>query len=32
MRLLGNRNWYLPRWLAWLPRFEVEAPRPTPLR
>ena len=19
MRLLGERNWYLPRWLAWLP-------------
>ena len=20
MKLLGNWNWYLPRWLAWLPR------------
>ena len=20
MTLLGERNWYLPRWLAWLPR------------
>jgi uncharacterized membrane protein YdfJ with MMPL/SSD domain len=20
MKLLGERNWYLPRWLAWLPR------------
>jgi RND superfamily putative drug exporter len=19
MSLLGERNWYLPRWLAWLP-------------
>ena len=19
MALLGDRNWYLPRWLAWLP-------------
>jgi RND superfamily putative drug exporter len=19
MRMLGDRNWYLPRWLAWLP-------------
>jgi putative drug exporter of the RND superfamily len=36
MRLLGARNWYLPRWLDWLPRVNVEseskpgrsAPRP----
>ncbi len=27
MKLLGERNWYLPRWLAWLPRAELEAPR-----
>jgi RND superfamily putative drug exporter len=34
MKLLGEANWYLPRWLEWLPRFEhgsapaepVEAP------
>ncbi len=25
MKLLGERNWYLPRWLDWLPRLEVEA-------
>jgi RND superfamily putative drug exporter len=25
MELLGERNWYLPRWLRWLPRYEVEA-------
>jgi RND superfamily putative drug exporter len=25
MKLLGNVNWYLPRWLEWLPRLEVEA-------
>ncbi len=25
MELLGDRNWYLPRWLGWLPHFEVEA-------
>jgi putative drug exporter of the RND superfamily len=25
MELLGARNWYLPRWLEWLPRYEVEA-------
>jgi uncharacterized membrane protein YdfJ with MMPL/SSD domain len=24
--LLGPRSWYLPRWLSWLPRLEVEAP------
>ena len=28
MTLLGRWNWYLPGWLEWLPRFEVEdAPR-----
>ncbi|MGW4381321.1 MMPL family transporter [Kitasatospora sp. NPDC004531] len=26
MSLLGDRNWYLPRWLRWLPRLEGEAP------
>ena len=25
MELLGDRNWYLPRWLDWLPHYEVEA-------
>ena len=36
MRLLGERNWYLPRWLAWLPNLQVEgahqpqAPAPDP--
>src|SRR5215216_3675724 len=24
MQLLGDRNWYLPRWLAWLPNVNVE--------
>ncbi len=31
MRLLGDRNWYLPSWLEWLPRLSVEGevpPRP----
>jgi uncharacterized membrane protein YdfJ with MMPL/SSD domain len=23
MKLLGEWNWYLPRWLEWLPRFDV---------
>ena len=25
MKLLGDTNWYLPRWLEWLPRLQVEA-------
>jgi uncharacterized membrane protein YdfJ with MMPL/SSD domain len=35
MKLLGDRNWYLPRWLEWLPRLQVEGrdepgrPRPS---
>ena len=28
MRLLGERNWYLPRWLAWLPDLQVEGQPP----
>jgi RND superfamily putative drug exporter len=28
MKLLGDRNWYLPSWLEWLPRLEGEAPAP----
>jgi RND superfamily putative drug exporter len=24
MALLGGRNWYLPRWLDWIPHLEVE--------
>jgi uncharacterized membrane protein YdfJ with MMPL/SSD domain len=31
MKLLGERNWYLPTWLEWLPRLEHEpAPKATP--
>jgi putative drug exporter of the RND superfamily len=31
MKLLGERNWYLPGWLAWLPRLDVEeAPASAP--
>jgi RND superfamily putative drug exporter len=26
MHLLGRWNWYLPRWLDWLPRLQVEGP------
>jgi RND superfamily putative drug exporter len=24
MKLLGDKNWYLPKWLQWLPRLEHE--------
>jgi RND superfamily putative drug exporter len=24
MKLLGDRNWYLPRWLQWIPELDVE--------
>jgi RND superfamily putative drug exporter len=24
MKLLGERNWYLPKWLQWLPKLDVE--------
>src|SRR5262249_39380163 len=30
MKLLGDWNWYLPRWLEWLPRFDsprVDSPQ-----
>src|SRR6185436_14694447 len=31
MRLLGDANWYLPKWLNWLPRLEHGAqPLPAP--
>jgi len=35
MKLLGDWNWYLPRWLEWLPRVTQEPPtapasRPSP--
>jgi RND superfamily putative drug exporter len=26
MKLLGERNWYLPRWLEWVPRLERSQP------
>ena len=29
MRLLGDWNWYLPRWLRWLPQVHVEGREPT---
>jgi RND superfamily putative drug exporter len=24
MKLLGDWNWYLPKWLEWIPRLEGE--------
>ena len=30
MKLLGERNWYLPRWLEWLPRLEPDEPSAAP--
>jgi putative drug exporter of the RND superfamily len=30
MKLLGEPNWYLPRWLEWLPRFEFGEPSVAP--
>ena len=37
MQLLGARNWYLPSWLGWLPRLDIEgahatSSRPMPAR
>ena len=29
MKLLGEWNWYLPRWLDWLPRLDVEGRSPS---
>jgi len=30
MKLLGPRNWYLPRWLRWLPQISAMTPQPVP--
>jgi putative drug exporter of the RND superfamily len=30
MELLGDWNWYLPSWLSWLPKINVEGARPVP--
>ena len=32
MELLGPRNWYLPRWLEWLPQISHSTPAPPPAR
>jgi RND superfamily putative drug exporter len=28
MQLLGERNWYLPAWLGWIPHLEIEGEEP----
>ena len=30
MKLLGDWNWYLPRWLGWLPKVKLEGPATQP--
>ena len=30
LKLLGDWNWYLPKWLGWLPDLRVEAQQPQP--
>jgi putative drug exporter of the RND superfamily len=30
MKLLGDWNWYLPRWLEWLPRLHADEGAATP--
>jgi RND superfamily putative drug exporter len=30
MKLLGDWNWYLPRWLGWLPKLKLEGAPATP--
>ena len=32
MKLLGDWNWYLPRWLEWLPQLQHEQRQPAPRR
>ena len=26
MKLLGDANWYLPRWMGWIPKVGIEGP------
>jgi RND superfamily putative drug exporter len=32
MALLGDRNWYMPKWLNWLPDLRVEGSTPPPVQ
>ena len=29
MSMLGSWNWYLPSWLQWVPRLQIEGARPS---
>ncbi len=34
MEILGDANWWFPKWLAWLPRLDIDSaakPPPTPI-
>jgi RND superfamily putative drug exporter len=31
MKLLGERSWYFPSWLGWMPRVQIEAEAPAPV-
>jgi RND superfamily putative drug exporter len=31
MKLLGERSWYFPSWLRWMPRLQIEAEVPAPV-
>jgi uncharacterized membrane protein YdfJ with MMPL/SSD domain len=30
MKLLGERSWYFPSWLRWMPRLQIDAAAPAP--
>jgi hypothetical protein len=32
MKLLGDCNWYLPKWLEWLPKLEHASETRVPVR
>jgi RND superfamily putative drug exporter len=31
MKMLGDWNWYLPRWLDWLPHVKIDGGRARPV-
>jgi len=32
MKLMGDANWWFPRWLEWLPRLDIEGEAALPPR
>jgi hypothetical protein len=28
MEILGDANWWFPKWLSWLPRLDIDGPTP----